>query len=207
MAGVAVDKRDHVWITHRPSTLQPNETRSIWKAAPPVLEFDADGSLVSAWGSAGAGYDWPQFEHGIYVDEAYNVWLGAGGDEDAHILKFTRDGKFLMQIGQPGPGPWQQRHREPGGAGQHGRRRRRQRLYVADGYVNHRIIVFDAATGTYNATGAHTATGRTTDSSPARVRRCQDRPVSCRTRTGPASPIERPAGSAVPYRPRRADFK
>ncbi|PYR31217.1 MAG: hypothetical protein DMF92_06105, partial [Acidobacteria bacterium] len=58
VAGVAVDKRDHVWITHRPSTLQPNETRSIWKAAPPVLEFDADGSLLSAWGGPGAGYDW-----------------------------------------------------------------------------------------------------------------------------------------------------
>src|SRR5262245_10252882 len=49
VAGVAVDARDHVWITHRPSTLQPNETRSIWKAAPPVLEFDRDGSLVQAW--------------------------------------------------------------------------------------------------------------------------------------------------------------
>src|SRR2546425_5402375 len=60
VAGVAVDKRDHVWITHRPSTLQPNETRSIWKAAPPVLEFDAVGCLLSAWGSPGTGYDWPQ---------------------------------------------------------------------------------------------------------------------------------------------------
>jgi len=104
VAGVAVDARDHVWITHRPSTLQPNETRSIWKAAPPVLEFDADGSLVSASGGPGAGYDWPQLEHGIYVDGADNVWLGAGGEKDAHILKFTRDGKFLMQIGRPGQG-------------------------------------------------------------------------------------------------------
>src|SRR5258706_15982750 len=46
VAGVAVDKHDHVWIVHRPSTLQPNETRSFWKAAPPVLEFDADGTIV-----------------------------------------------------------------------------------------------------------------------------------------------------------------
>ena len=69
VAGVAVDQQDHVWITHRPSTLQPNETRSIWKAAPPVLEFDADGTLLSSWGGPGAGYEWPQLEHGIYVDE------------------------------------------------------------------------------------------------------------------------------------------
>ena len=144
VAGVAVDKRDHVWITHRPSTLQPNETRSIWKAAPPVLEFDAEGTLVSSWGGPGPGYEWPQLEHGIYVDSKDNVWLGAGGDKDAHILKFTREGKFLMQIGQPGSGPGQQRHGEP--------RRARptwsstkpaNELYVADGYVNHRVIVFD----------------------------------------------------------------
>src|SRR5436853_4653120 len=43
VAGVAVDARDHIWITHRPSTLQPNELRSGWKAAPPVIEFDRDG--------------------------------------------------------------------------------------------------------------------------------------------------------------------
>jgi hypothetical protein len=47
VAGVAVDAKDHIWITHRPSTLQPNETRSFWKAAPPVLEFDQEGTLVA----------------------------------------------------------------------------------------------------------------------------------------------------------------
>src|SRR4051812_36522311 len=78
VAGVAVDKRDHIWIVHRPSTLQPNETRSIWKAAPPVLEFDVDGTLLSSWGGPGAGYDWPQLEHGIFVDQEDHVWLGSG---------------------------------------------------------------------------------------------------------------------------------
>src|SRR5688572_7052789 len=57
VAGIAVDSRDHVWMTHRPSTLQPNETRSIWKAAPPVLEFDANGTLISSWGGPAAGFD------------------------------------------------------------------------------------------------------------------------------------------------------
>src|SRR5499426_584017 len=95
VVGVAIDARDHVWITHRPSTLQPNETRSIWRAAPPVLEFDQEGNLVSLWGGPGAGYEWPQLEHGIYIDHQDHVWLGAGGDKDAHILKFTRTGKFL----------------------------------------------------------------------------------------------------------------
>src|SRR5581483_4383847 len=99
VAGVAVDRRDHVWLTHRPSTLQPNETRSIWKAAPPVLEFDAEGNLVSSWGGPGEGYEWPQLEHGIYVDARDRVWLGGGGDKDAQILAFTRQGRFLLQIG------------------------------------------------------------------------------------------------------------
>src|SRR6185503_15301442 len=82
VVGVAVDSRDHVWITHRPSTLQPNETRSIWKAAPPVLEFDKDGTLLSSWGGPGPGYEWPQLEHGIYLDHQDNVWLGGGGEKD-----------------------------------------------------------------------------------------------------------------------------
>src|SRR5437763_8840918 len=68
VAGVAVDATDHIWIIHRPSTLQPNETRSEWRAAPPVLEFDQAGNLISSWGGAGTGYEWPSLEHGIFVD-------------------------------------------------------------------------------------------------------------------------------------------
>jgi hypothetical protein len=86
LAGVAVDKKDHVWIVHRPATLQPNETRSIWRSAPPVLEFDTEGNLVQSWGGPGDGYEWPDLEHGIYVDEDENVWLGGGGEKDAQIL-------------------------------------------------------------------------------------------------------------------------
>src|SRR3954462_15382426 len=104
VVGVAVDARDHVWMTHRPSTLQPNETRSIGRAAPPVLELDADGALLSSWGGPGSGYEWPQLEHGIYVDDEDHVWLVGGGEKDAQILKFTRAGKFLMQIGHQGKG-------------------------------------------------------------------------------------------------------
>ena len=149
VAGVAVDKRDHVWMTHRPGTLQPNETRSIWKAAPPVLEFDADGTLLSSWGGPGAGYDWPQLEHGIYVDDSDNVWLGAGGEKDAHILKFTRGGRFLLQIGRPGQGRGSNDTANLGAPANMVVDRPANELYVADGYVNHRVIVFDATSGAY----------------------------------------------------------
>jgi DNA-binding beta-propeller fold protein YncE len=149
VAGVAVDGRGHVWIVHRPSTLQPNETRSIWKAAPPVLEFDADGTLISSWGGPAAGYEWPQLEHGIYVDEQDHVWLGGGGDKDAQILKFTRDGTFLMQIGRQGRGKGSNDPENLGAPADMTIDTAANELYVADGYVNHRVIVFDATTGAY----------------------------------------------------------
>ena len=148
VAGVAVDGRDHVWIVHRPSTLQPNETRSIWRAAPPVLEFDPQGNLVSSWGGPGEGYEWPDLEHGIFVDRDH-VWLGGGGEKDAQILKFTRAGKFVLQIGRKGRGRGSNDVENVGGAANFELDGDRNELYVADGYVNHRVIVFDALTGAY----------------------------------------------------------
>ena len=148
VAGVAVDAQDHVWIVHRPSTLQPNETRSIWRAAPPVLEFDQQGTLISSWGGPGAGYEWPDLEHGIYVDHEH-VWLGGGGEKDAQILKFTRAGRFVMQIGRKGQGRGSNDTQNLGGVASMTVDRDANELYVADGYVNHRVIVFDASSGAY----------------------------------------------------------
>jgi hypothetical protein len=149
VAGVAVDQRNHVWIVHRPSTLQPNETRSIWRAAPPVLEFDPEGNLVSSWGGADPRYEWPDLEHGIYVDREDNVWLGGGGEQDAQILKFTRRGAFLLQIGRKSHGGGSNDVANLGGPANMEIDAEANELYVADGYVNHRVIVFDSRTGAY----------------------------------------------------------
>jgi hypothetical protein len=148
VAGVAVDEADHVWIVHRPSTLQPNETRSIWRAAPPVLEFDQQGNLLTSWGGSGEGYEWPDLEHGILVDGDH-VWVGGGGEKDAQILKFTRAGRFVLQIGRKGRGRGSNDTENLGGAASMTIDREQNELYVADGYVNHRVIVFDATTGAY----------------------------------------------------------
>ena len=51
------------------------------KAAPAVMEFDADGNLLRSWGGPGQGYDWPKNEHGIFVDDEGNVWV-AGNDKE-----------------------------------------------------------------------------------------------------------------------------
>src|ERR671931_2932322 len=104
--GVSVDAQDHVWIIHRAGSLEPGEvhattnppTAQCCAPAPPVLEFDAAGNLIGHWGGAGQGYEWPLSNHGIAVDYKNNVWIGGNDAKDAQVLKFTRDGKFLMQI-------------------------------------------------------------------------------------------------------------
>src|SRR2546422_1107230 len=106
VSSVAVDSQDQIWILQRPATI-PETQRA--NAAPPVVVFDAAGRFIRSWGGAGNGYDWPEREHGVYVDSKNNVWIGGNngygtplppGDSDAMLLKFTTAGKFLVQIGQ-----------------------------------------------------------------------------------------------------------
>ena len=155
---VAVDRRDHVWVLHR-SRQVPAEHRQ--RAAPPVLEFDADGNFVQAWGGPAEGYDWPDTEHGLYVDHEDNVWItGLNPLEQAYtdptdrtddmILKFTSSGEFLGQFGG--------RDRHPLGQGGNADTDsvhlateavvfpETNELFVADGYANRRVLVLDAQT-------------------------------------------------------------
>src|SRR5262249_32003838 len=71
VTGVAVDADDHVWIVHRGLDsltarteagigTDPPTAEACCAPAPPVLEFDPAGNLVSHWGGPGQGYDWPQ---------------------------------------------------------------------------------------------------------------------------------------------------
>src|SRR5262245_21832658 len=107
--GVAVDANDHIWIVHRPDTVNANEaaadanTGDCCSKAPPILEFDQQGNLLRHWGgSDGPGYQWPASNHGIAIDHKGNVWIGGNGGGDGLILKFTQDGKFLAQYGKKG---------------------------------------------------------------------------------------------------------
>ena len=96
VSNVAVDAQDHVWVLQRPDTVKPEQKAM---AAPPVLEFDAAGNFVQGWGGPGAGYEWPESEHGISFDQKGNVWLAGSDEKDGQLLKFTKGGKFVMQIG------------------------------------------------------------------------------------------------------------
>jgi DNA-binding beta-propeller fold protein YncE len=139
-------------------------------AAPPVLEFDEEGNLLRHWGGPGQGYDWPVSNHGITVDYKGNVWIGGNGRgaavapptqaaaanesqpgggpfNDNMVLKFTQDGKFLMQIGHPGQSKGSNDLENLKGPAKMFVDKDANELYVADGYGNHRVIVFDADTG------------------------------------------------------------
>ena len=98
VSGITTDARDHIWIIHRGEAVKQAGVTP----APPVIEFDAAGNVVQTWGGAGAGYDWPQQVHGITVDGKDRVWISGNGERDTHILVFTRQGKFLRQIGRAG---------------------------------------------------------------------------------------------------------
>jgi hypothetical protein len=165
--GAWVDDQDVVWIVHRSSaTLADNEKALELKAgeccagAPPVLAFDRQGNLVRSWGGPGAGFDWPASNHGIFVDHTGSVWIGGNGPGDSHIMKFTRDGKFVAQYGKPnarrGASNAQGQPTFAGGSSDttsFGRvakifvEPKANEAFIADGYLNKRVAVLDATTG------------------------------------------------------------
>jgi DNA-binding beta-propeller fold protein YncE len=170
--GVWVDTDDHVWIIHRSTATLGNNEKTLetkqgecCAGAPPILEFDQEGNLLRHWGGPGQGYEWPDSNHGIFIDYKGNVWIGGNGGPDSHILKFTKDGKFLLQVGKKGA-----RRKEGAGAGnQEGQvagfvggsndqvsfgrvakifvDAKANEAYVADGYLNKRVAVLDADSG------------------------------------------------------------
>jgi len=173
--GVSVDAGDNVWIIHRQDSLEAGELHASTNppisqcclAAPAVLQFDPEGNLLNHWGGPGQGYDWPTNNHGITIDYKGNLWIGGNGRtaagglvedqvagavdsfNDNMVLKFTQSGRFLMQIGKPNASQ---------GSSDTANLRLPAKtfvdpatddLYVADGYGNHRVIVFNAETGAY----------------------------------------------------------
>ncbi|HWK08594.1 MAG TPA: hypothetical protein VNR64_00990 [Vicinamibacterales bacterium] len=154
--GVGVDKNDHVYIIHRGAgSLEAKEIYATTNPpsseccvpAPPVLEFDAEGNLVKAWGGPGQGYEWPESNHGITPDSKGNLFIGGNGGNDGHILKFTREGKIVKEFGfayaSAGSNDMWAFNKvakisldEPA-----------NEAYVADGYGNHRVAVIDMDTG------------------------------------------------------------
>lgn len=177
IGGVFVDPaNDHVWVLNRPRTLEPDENYAVQNppaadcCVPPpyVMEFDADGRFLKGWGGPGAGYEWPMNEHGLSIDSKGNFWIGGNGKGDAQILKFDRQGRFLLQIGHSGNSNGSndpQNFASPTKATYYAKT---NEVFVSDGYINRRIAVFDADSGAYKRHwGAY---GKRPDDSAPRVR-------------------------------------
>jgi hypothetical protein len=154
--GVGTDSRDHVFLVHRgninPTTEggadQSPAISDCCRAAPPVLEFDPEGNLVNAWGGEdGPGYSWPGSNHGIAVDHMDNIWIGGNGGQDSHIVKFTRDGQFLAQYGEPMPGVDSHAPDRFAGVAKITIDAGANEAYISDGYRNRRVAVLDVDTG------------------------------------------------------------
>jgi DNA-binding beta-propeller fold protein YncE len=154
--GVWVDDEENVWAIHRGASGLHNNERGAeltppiaecCRTAPPVLVFDPDGNLLRSWGGPGPGYEWPQSNHGIHVDYKGNVWIGGNGEKDAQILKFTKDGKFLMQVGAFGKNGGSNDPENFGRPAKIWVDPKTNEAYVADGYLNKRVAVLDADTG------------------------------------------------------------
>jgi hypothetical protein len=174
--GLGVDDQDHVWVIHRgndPGNLDRTElafpggegsprVSECCMPAPPVVEFDALGNVVHAWGGQPKdnSYRWPESNHGIVIDQKGFVWIGGNGGPDSHILKFTKDGKFIAQYGKPGA------RRDPASPDAKPVFRANSKDmesfgrvakifidpkanegYVADGYLNHRVAVINLDDG------------------------------------------------------------
>ncbi|MES2625614.1 MAG: hypothetical protein V4628_10070 [Pseudomonadota bacterium] len=167
VSGIAVDSNDHIWIVHRPRSLATTEMGMVLKPpiadccrpAPSVIEFDQNGAYIQSWGGAEwnegtqawdiTEADWPLSEHGIYVDAEQNVWLAGNGANDHVVLKYNSTGDHLLTIGKVG---------ETGGSNDTERLGQpadmtvdteAHEIYIADGYLNRRVIVFDSNTGAY----------------------------------------------------------
>jgi hypothetical protein len=154
--GAWVDDQDYVWIIHRgASGLHVNEKGAeldppiadCCRTAPPILVFDQGGNLVKFWGGPGPGYEWPESNHGVHVDYKGNVWIGGNGQKDAQVLKFTRDGRFLMQVGAYGKNGGSNDPENFGRAAKIWVDPQTNEAYIADGYLNKRVAVIDADTG------------------------------------------------------------
>jgi hypothetical protein len=175
VAAVAVDRDDHIWVLHSPSWVLHDEAGLAQKPplseccipAPAVLEFDAVGNVLKSWGGRDYVKDWPTQEFGFAVDNEGNVWIGGswsagfeanpqvvGPDRqdvwDRQVLKFTSDGKLLLEIGHPTKAPVNNQDTTIlGGVSGITVDDSAREVYFADGSLNKRVVIYDSNTGEF----------------------------------------------------------
>jgi len=155
IGGLFVDSNDHIWVLQRPLPYGRDEQGARYdlppeKRMPSVLEFDSAGNILKAWGGQGYVPDWPKSEHALWLDAAGNVWIGGNAPGDRQVLKFSPDGKQLLEIGHPTLAPRDNKDTsmlgQPAGIAVDDAA---HEVYIADGYLNNRIVVYDSDSGKF----------------------------------------------------------
>jgi DNA-binding beta-propeller fold protein YncE len=141
-------------VLHVPQSI-PEELRA--SAAPPVLKFDSAGNLLASWGGPDSG-EWLGREHGIFVDDESFVWLGGRAgwpranppdNSDDMVMKFTANGELVLTIGRRGASTGNRDTQNVHQPTDVFVDTEANEVYVADGYGNKRVIVFDSETGAF----------------------------------------------------------
>ena len=161
---IHVDKDGHIWALNRPDDARPDELGAATNPprteccvlGPEVLEFDADGNLLKAWGKKDYVPGWPKRLQTIGVDRDLNVYVSGTAPGDS-IIKLTQDGKLLWDFGHRGPvvpasqvkQDNQQTEIFPPGIGAFDFDEDAREIYVADGFLNKRVLVYDMETGAF----------------------------------------------------------
>ncbi len=155
--GVGIDSKDHIFIIHRGDSTLNQRTEvgadatppsgECCRSAPPVIEFDPEGSVVRAWGGPSKEYTWPNSNHGVSVDDKDNVWIGGNGVGDSHMLEFTHEGKFMREIGEVGQKVDSKSTTHFGRVAKISFDPKNKEAFIADGYGNHRVAVVDMGSG------------------------------------------------------------
>jgi hypothetical protein len=160
VAGTCIDSRDHIFTVNRGynnGLVAPETVVAV--PSPPVVEYDRHGNVVNAWGNPAI---LPNGIHGCFVDYQDNVWIAGNGD--GIVQKYTRKGDLLLQIGTRGMCDWPANGNACGNSGSDPTANQSKTLlnqpadvavdptngdiYIADGYGNHRVVVFNR-NGTY----------------------------------------------------------
>ena len=110
VTGIGIDpSNDHVWFLNRAAAANPDETGGAngrldcCIQGPELIELDAEGNVVHAWGEKGKTEKWPTALQTVIVDSKGFVWVAGTAAQDS-IEKYTKDGKLVWDFGhRPNP--------------------------------------------------------------------------------------------------------
>lgn len=164
VSGLSIDQNDNVWILQRPNSWRYTEadylpltsSDTCCRGAPHVLQLSPGGEILNAWGGPGRVSDngvdsprWPNNVHGLFVDHNDTVWIGGNGDDDHLVLNFSADGTLLRALGERDRTAGNLSETALGNPADIFVDEERGEVFIADGYINKRIVGFDLESGAF----------------------------------------------------------